>query len=129
MTFESRRKYLSQVRRNFGSINLTQGSPQNANSYSGRENRGRKRSNFKGRTRGRWRFGRSNEVRHPCQICGLSNHIAAWCYNKFDEKYMGKRPTDQNRSLNPSAYTASPSSVEDQAWYADSRSQSPCHHK
>ncbi|KAL2524523.1 hypothetical protein Adt_09577 [Abeliophyllum distichum] len=90
MTFESRLEYLSQVRSNFGSINLIQGSPQSANSYNGRGNRGGRNSNFRGRSRGRGRFGRSNEVRHPCQICGLSNHTAAWCYNMFDEKYMGK---------------------------------------
>ncbi|KAL2542762.1 Uncharacterized protein Adt_03740 [Abeliophyllum distichum] len=120
MTFESSLEYLSQVRNNFGSINLTQGSPQNANSYSGRGSRCGRNSNFRDRARDRRRFGRSNEVRHLCQICGLSNHNATWCYNRFDEKYIGKRLTDQNRSLNPFAYTASPSSVEDQAWYADS---------
>ncbi|KAL2498366.1 Uncharacterized protein Adt_23916 [Abeliophyllum distichum] len=36
MTFESRLEYLSQVRSSFGSINLTQGNPQNASSYGGR---------------------------------------------------------------------------------------------
>ncbi|KAL2474841.1 Uncharacterized protein Adt_35577 [Abeliophyllum distichum] len=40
--------------------------------------------------------------------------------NRFDEKYMEKRPSDQNHILNAFAYTASPISVEDQAWYADS---------
>ncbi|KAL2491518.1 Retrovirus-related Pol polyprotein from transposon RE1 [Abeliophyllum distichum] len=54
MTFESRLEYLCQVKNNFGSINLTQGSSQNIH------------------------------------------------------------------SSNPSAYIASPNSVEDQAWYADS---------
>ncbi|KAL2497760.1 Uncharacterized protein Adt_23310 [Abeliophyllum distichum] len=47
MTFESRLEYLNQVRSNFGSINLTHGNSQNAISYSGRGNRGRKSSNFR----------------------------------------------------------------------------------
>ncbi|KAL2497620.1 hypothetical protein Adt_23170 [Abeliophyllum distichum] len=113
MIFESRLEYLSQVRNSFGSINLTQGNSQNANSYSGRGNRGRRNSNFRGRTRGRRKFGRPNEIRHSCQICGLSNHTAEWCYNRFDEKYIGKKPSDQNRSLNPSAYIVCQSSVDD----------------
>ncbi|KAL2486288.1 Uncharacterized protein Adt_31044 [Abeliophyllum distichum] len=105
-----------------------QGNSQNSNSYSERENRGGRSPNPRGRTRDRGRFGRPNEVRNPYQICGLSNHTTAWCYNKFDEKYMGKRPTDQNHSLNPSVYTASPTLVDDQAWYADSGARSPCHY-
>ncbi|KAL2517770.1 hypothetical protein Adt_14017 [Abeliophyllum distichum] len=88
---------------------------QNANSYSERGNRSGRSPNFRGRTRGRGRFGRPNEVRNPYQICGLCNHTATWRYDRFDEKYMGKRPTDQNHSLNPSAYTASPISIEYQA--------------
>ncbi|KAL2470477.1 Integrase catalytic domain-containing protein [Abeliophyllum distichum] len=87
MNFESRLEYLSQVRRSFGSINLTQRNSQNANSYSGKGNRSGRSLNFRDITRGKERFGKPNE----------------------------------NRSLNPFAYTASPSSVEDQTWYADSR--------
>ncbi|KAL2517992.1 Glutamate receptor [Abeliophyllum distichum] len=93
---------------------------QNASSYGGKGNRSGRGSNFRGRTRGRGRFGRSNEARNPCQICGLNNHTTAWCYNRFDEKYMGKRPTDQSSNPYPSAYTATPNSVEDKAWYANS---------
>ncbi|KAL2453786.1 Uncharacterized protein Adt_48716 [Abeliophyllum distichum] len=115
MTFESRLEYLNQVRSSFGSINLLQGNSQNLNSCNGRGSRGGRNSNFRGRTRGKGRFGRANEVTNPCQICGLNNHTAAWCYNRFDEKYMGERPTDQNHNINHSAYTASPISVDDQA--------------
>ncbi|KAL2505846.1 hypothetical protein Adt_21467 [Abeliophyllum distichum] len=114
MTFESRLEYLNQVRNNFGSINLLQGKNQTSSQYNGRGSRGGRSSNFRGRTRGRGRSGRSTEVRNPCQICGLNKHTAAWCYNRFDEKYVGKRPTDQNHNFTPSAYTASPISVDDQ---------------
>lgn len=48
----------------------------------------------------------------------MNNHSAAWCFNRYDEKYMGKRPADQN--VKPTAYIASPDTVMDQAWYADS---------
>ncbi|KAL2505412.1 Retrovirus-related Pol polyprotein from transposon TNT 1-94 [Abeliophyllum distichum] len=120
MAFESRLEYLSQVRNSFGSISLIQGNLKNASSYNRRSNRGGRSSKFRDRTRGRVRYGRSNKVRHPYQICGLSNHTAAWCCNRFDEKCMGKKPSDQNRNLNPSGYTTSPSLVEDQDLYADS---------
>lgn len=47
MTFESRLDYLSQVRTNFGSINLTQRNQQNNSAYSGRGNRGARGHNFR----------------------------------------------------------------------------------
>ncbi|KAL2481037.1 CCHC-type domain-containing protein [Abeliophyllum distichum] len=96
------------------------GTYQNTSSYNGRGNRGGRSLNSRDRTRGRGIYGRPNKVRHPCQICGLSNRTTPWCYNIFDEKYIEKRPSDQNRSSNSSTYTASPNSVEDQAWYVDS---------
>ncbi|KAL2486968.1 hypothetical protein Adt_31724 [Abeliophyllum distichum] len=73
-------------------------------------------SNFRGRGRNRGRGGRITEHQNPCQIYGLNSHSASWCFNRYDERYMGNRPKKQNGSNNnstPSAFVASPSTVED----------------
>lgn len=131
MTFESRLEHLNHVRSNFTSLNVNQSSVQLAHRTStsfGRGLRGPingRSSSYRGRPRGRGKFtnGRQNEIRGPCQICGLSNHSASWCYNRFDERYMGSKPPNSGQqSINsgPSAYVASPRSFEDPAWFVDS---------
>ncbi|KAL2532952.1 Retrovirus-related Pol polyprotein from transposon RE1 [Abeliophyllum distichum] len=52
----------------------------------------------------------------------MNNHYASWCSNRYDERYMGSRPNNQNGSNNnstPSVFVTSPSAIEDLAWFAD----------
>ncbi|KAL2542972.1 Uncharacterized protein Adt_03950 [Abeliophyllum distichum] len=43
--------------------------------------------------RGRDRSYRQNEKKENYHICGLNNHSAKKCYNRYDERYMESRPS------------------------------------
>ncbi|KAL5544292.1 hypothetical protein UlMin_008076 [Ulmus minor] len=61
-----------------------------------------------------------NHSRPICQVCGKIGHIAAHCYYKFDNNYMGA-PLEANKNIQHSVFVATPDMLNDPAWYADSR--------
>ncbi|KAM6585304.1 hypothetical protein CsatB_012306 [Cannabis sativa] len=91
---------------------------QSGNNSNGRPpqppNRGRGRGNYSNRGRGS-----NNNSRVICQLCGRPGHTVIKCYRRFDISYSGP---EENSSIEsqPQAYIASPSTVQDGAWYMDS---------
>uniref|UniRef100_A0A803QD97 Retrovirus-related Pol polyprotein from transposon TNT 1-94-like beta-barrel domain-containing protein n=1 Tax=Cannabis sativa TaxID=3483 RepID=A0A803QD97_CANSA len=86
--------------------------------------RGGSSSNSRGRFNGRGRSGRGGP-KPTCQVCGRYGHSAAYCYNRFDETFMGTTPPgntgDNNKSgQNATAFVATPEMLQDDAWYANS---------
>ncbi|KAK0605463.1 hypothetical protein LWI29_027163 [Acer saccharum] len=97
--------------------NYSQSQPSNQSGGRG-QNTGRSRGG--GRFRGRG--GRNgNNSRPTCQVCGKYGHSAAHCYNRYDESYMGASSnSNQNKQNQPSVFVATPETVDDECWYADS---------
>uniref|UniRef100_A0A803PYD1 Retrovirus-related Pol polyprotein from transposon RE1 n=1 Tax=Cannabis sativa TaxID=3483 RepID=A0A803PYD1_CANSA len=74
--------------------------------------------------RGRGRGGRGNS-KPTCQVCGKYGHSAAICCNRFDESYMGQPPPSefnysQDKQNPMSVLVATPQTLSDDSWYADS---------
>ncbi|KAI9178083.1 hypothetical protein LWI28_022537 [Acer negundo] len=87
--------------------------------FSGSNNRG-------GRSQ-RSRGGRYNGNQPPiCQVCGKICHTTAYCYYRFDNSYMGAPPEPNkiNQQNQHSAFVATPETLSDPAWYADSGASS-----
>uniref|UniRef100_A0A803PQB9 Reverse transcriptase Ty1/copia-type domain-containing protein n=1 Tax=Cannabis sativa TaxID=3483 RepID=A0A803PQB9_CANSA len=117
------------------------GFPGNRGGHSGHAspgNRGSSNNQKGGRGPGRFRGrggGRSNNSKPTCQVCGRYGHSAAYCYNRYDENYMGLDPSAGSSGLSgkgsqngnnsgASAFVATPEMVEDGAWYVDSGASS-----
>ena len=49
-----------------------------------------------------------------CQLCGRYGHLAAKCYNRFDQNFQGPNSTQQN------AFYAAPETVGNSEWLFDS---------
>ncbi|XP_062100499.1 uncharacterized protein LOC133806409 [Humulus lupulus] len=84
----------------------------------------------RGRTSGHGRGGRSSGggPKLTCQVCRKYGHSTAYCYNRFDESYMGSvpgsapfNPKKGQGAQSASAFIATPEMVETDAWCADSR--------
>ncbi|KAL5782158.1 hypothetical protein ACOSP7_007187 [Xanthoceras sorbifolium] len=90
-------------------------------------------SQCRGRSRGGW--WNNNNNRPPCQICRREGHSAYKCYNRFDRNFQ-QSVNNQNSTFgapsppagyNPNqahlvqntAYFASPETVSDPSWHAD----------
>ena len=60
-----------------------------------------------------------NNSRPICQVCGNIGHTAAYCYFGFNNNYMEPppEPRKDNQSI---AFIASPETLGDLAWYANS---------
>uniref|UniRef100_A0A803PAZ1 Retrovirus-related Pol polyprotein from transposon TNT 1-94-like beta-barrel domain-containing protein n=1 Tax=Cannabis sativa TaxID=3483 RepID=A0A803PAZ1_CANSA len=97
---------------NFSNNNFGRGS-------RGNPNRGGNSSGNSGRGRGRGR-----NTKPTCQVCGRYGHSAAYCYNRYDETFMGFTPNNNNNhgqeKQDPNAYIATPEIVDHEGWYADS---------
>ena len=84
----------------------------------------------RGRSGYRGRGGRSGGSKPTCQVCGEYGHSAAYCYNRYDENYMGSVPGAKSSNnvvnkLNPNAavFIATSEMLEDDAWFADTRAR------
>lgn len=133
MTFESRLEHLNTIRNEVAGINLNQASINftqrpGSNNYhfkAYKPNSGGRFSNYnnyRGGRRARNRGGGFNSSDRPvCQVCGKIGHKANICNFRYDECYTGS-PNQRTRSYSqPTALVASPSSVNDPAWFADTR--------
>jgi histone deacetylase 1/2 len=100
--------------------------PSNQQEGQNRGGRHRGRGAFRGnRTRGRGRFNNFSNPRPTCQVCGRTGHTAAYCYNRFDESYMGQIPgsnssNPNNNNNNHSALVATPDVTDCDSWIFDS---------
>ncbi|TXG69253.1 hypothetical protein EZV62_004188 [Acer yangbiense] len=84
-------------------------------------NRAPNRGGFRGGGgRFRGRGGRNNNSRPTCQVCGKFGHSASVCYFRYDDNYMGSVPTANSNANSPSVFVATPETVDDTTWYADS---------
>ena len=118
----------------------------NSNNYNNSGRNGGYRGRNRGRNGGRW----NNNSRPVCQVCGKVGHIAMNCYHRFDRNYQNNTQNggmftrtpnqyqshqNQNQSNEvpaltnsphqanyhqSTAYYATPETVGDPAWYADS---------
>ena len=77
-----------------------------------------------GNNRGRGRGGRSNNFRSACQICGKLGHTAAYCWNRYDENFMGSSSQQvkgkQEGSSPTTALTTTVDLEADPGWFMDS---------
>ncbi|KAJ0011021.1 hypothetical protein Pint_34054 [Pistacia integerrima] len=130
LTFESRLEQLNTYQS--GDINLSQATahiainrPENKSSnfsYGRGQSRPPNNNNSKG-SRGRFhgRGGISNGSKPTCQICNKIGHTASIFWNRFDQNFMGNTSTqfDQHKNQSANAFIASPETLEDPSWYAD----------
>lgn len=104
------------------------------NYYDGQNSQGG-RGNFRGRAHGCGGRGYSNRgdtEPQVCQLCDRVGHVASRCYHRFDITFQRpqqnsranySRPSNGSQQLvfvAQSSYNASPSTVNDPAWYVDS---------
>ncbi|KAK1351772.1 hypothetical protein POM88_054055 [Heracleum sosnowskyi] len=85
-------------------------------------------NNYNRGSRGKFRGrGRVNGNRLTCQLCGKIGHSAAICWSRFDQNFMGNAPDQNSQAKNhaPNAFLASPETLEDPSWYADSGARHP----
>ncbi|KAL5543220.1 hypothetical protein UlMin_010930 [Ulmus minor] len=61
----------------------------------------------------------SNNSRPICQECGKIGHVAAHCYYRYDNNYIGA-PPENTKNNQHSVFVATPEMVSDPSWYADS---------
>ncbi|PNX56340.1 glutamate receptor, partial [Trifolium pratense] len=117
LTFESRIEQLNNL------TNLTLNATTNvANRSDHRGKRFNSNNNWRGSNFRGWRGGRGRvkSSKNPCQVCGLSNHIAIDCFHRFDKNYSrSNHSTDHNKQGSHNAFLSSKNSVEDYDWYFD----------
>ncbi|XP_020972883.1 uncharacterized protein LOC110269414 [Arachis ipaensis] len=127
-------------------VNFTQSQPVNQNNSD--PNFGRHTTNMPSRgTYGRrGRGGRSqrggrgawnNPNRPQCQICGKLGHVASYCYFRFDQQFQHAQQNSGLSSMhnalppppsfhNHRALLATPITMVDPSWYADSGASHHC---
>lgn len=111
---------------NSASANLAHSASKNSsNENKNKSNWRRSPRGGRGRGRGRGRYGRNQNSRPICQVCGKLGHTASICYHRYNRAYIGITPEKQqnqnsSNSANPySAYLTTPDSMIDQQWYMD----------
>lgn len=137
MTYESRLEQLNATRLSMAGMEISRitaafANKINSNSrnnssteWHNKSHRGgaQGRGNFRnGNIRGRTRGGRSSNSKLMCQICGKPGHTAPYCWNRYDEDFMGASPNTGKGKQDGSstAFTAAVGSEADQSWFMDS---------
>ncbi|XP_022869974.1 uncharacterized protein LOC111389290 [Olea europaea var. sylvestris] len=127
MTYESRLEHLNLVKNEMAEINLNQTSinftqKPRLSTHHFRAYRPNNGGRFnRGGRRGRYRGGGFNISEKPvCQVCGKIGHKANIYNFRYDERYTGKPPNQgSSYSSSPTVLMASPNTVSDPAWFAD----------
>lgn len=133
MTYESRLEHLNFLRNDVAEININQTSAnlsqRTGSNYHGfrtyRPGNGGRFTKFsshrggrRGRNRGGYFYGGNDRL--ICQVCGKVGHRANICNFRYDDRYTGFPPNQRTCYNNsPIALVASPSTVNDPAWYTD----------